>query len=68
MILTNAGMKLENARSLIGKCLKDYDASDVADALLEARGTADPKAYALKLLASKQKKRGRSINYTAGAI
>ena len=68
-VLTAAGNGTETARRFVGMCLKDWSADDVTDAILEARGTADPKAYALKLLAGKEKKRGRgSADPTAGAV
>lgn len=68
-VLTDAGMKHETARTFIGKQLKFWAADDVADALQESRGTADPKAYALKLLAAKQKKPGYGgADPMAGAI
>jgi uncharacterized protein YdaU (DUF1376 family) len=68
-ILTDAGGSIESARTLIGKWLKDWSASDVSDALQESRGTANPKAYAFKLLSSKQKKHGRGgSDPLAGAV
>lgn len=66
-VLTAAGLRIETARSFIGRCLKEWDASTVLDALREARGTADPKGYAMKLLAGKQRKNSKPEPW-AGAI
>lgn len=67
-VLTNANVSIASARSFIAKCLKDYAADVVLDALLEAKGTADPKPYTLTLLKAKPKKQGRAVDYTAGAV
>jgi uncharacterized protein YdaU (DUF1376 family) len=66
-VLAEAGIPLESARSLVGKWLKDWPEDTVRDAILEARGTQDPKAFTFKLLQSKPKKPNRNVDYTAGA-
>jgi hypothetical protein len=68
-VLTAANVPIESARTFVGKCLQDWPADTVLDALQESRGTASPKAYVMKLLQSKPKKPGRaSDNPTRGAI
>lgn len=66
-VLTSASVSIESARTFIGRALKSYPADTVLDALREARGTADPRAYTTRLLQSKPKKQG-NVDYTAGAI
>jgi uncharacterized protein YdaU (DUF1376 family) len=67
-VLTAANVPIESARTFVGKCLKDWTADIVLDALRESRGTADPKAYALRLLQAKQRKPGRGADPTRGAV
>jgi uncharacterized protein YdaU (DUF1376 family) len=68
-VLTGAGMKIESARAFIGKCLKSWDANTVLDALREASGTAEPRSYALSLMAGKPKKQlQRGADPTVGSI
>jgi hypothetical protein len=55
-VLTSANVSIEAGRSFIGKCLKTWPAETVRDSLLESAGTAEPKAYAWKLLQSKPRK------------
>lgn len=64
--LTAANVPIESARTFIGKLLKSWPADVVADALAEARGTADPKGYATKLLQAKPRK--GQADYTAGSV
>ena len=66
-VLTEAGMSQPSARSYIAKLLKSWDEGTVADALDEARGTADPKAYAMKILQGKPKLRPPADPF-AGAV
>jgi hypothetical protein len=66
-VLTAANVPIEGARTFLGKCLKEWSADVVLDALREAKGTADPKAYSLRLLQGKQRKPGRETDYTRGA-
>lgn len=65
-VLEEAGMSLEAARSFVARCLKAYPDDTVKDAFLEARGSADPKAYVVGILKGKDKRAG-PVDYTAGA-
>lgn len=67
-VLTAANVPIESARTFVGKCLKDWAADTVLDALRESRGVADPKAYALRLLQAKDRKPGRGADPTRGAV
>jgi len=67
-VLTESGLSLETSRSWVSKCLKDWPEDTVKDAILEARGTNDPKSYAMRILQGKPKKNGRESDYTRGAV
>lgn len=65
-VLEEAGMSLESARGWVAKCLKEWPEDTVRDAILEARGTNDPKGYATAILKGKAKKKA-DVDYTANA-